>query len=315
MNVSKILDTLKARLGPQASALLAVAVGAVVASLLAVPLAYHLSRTITVPLTGQKIQVDAGIDVKLVRMCGTPDVARHRDGARLISPKGKLWKPGTVLRVRFLEGSAEQRRFAFQEISRWSKVCNIRFKRVESGPAEIRVTFDPHDGAWSAIGRDCLDVPDDAPTMNLGFADQPGAVTHEAGHAIGFAHEQASPFARIRWDKARVYAYFSGPPNRWDPQEIYWNVLARYGAAEVLAGPWDRDSIMQYPVDPILTTDGKGIGWNTRISIGDAMQARAWYPFTGDRQRSPSPSVPSCSAPSMWIVPTEQRARLAALGS
>lgn len=216
--------------------------------------------------------------------------ANPPDGAQgLAALRGGTWEPGTELRVKFLEGSAYQRAMAFRAISEWSRHCNVRFRRVESGPAEIRVTFRQGQGSWSYIGKGGAAVPQSKPTMNLGWLTDRSpesewhVATHEAGHALGFVHGQNAPNAPIPWDVVKVFRYFSGPPNYWDAQTTYRNVIMRYTGNEVIAGPWDRDSIMQYPVDNALTVGDFEVGWNTRISPGDSQMARVLYPYPSDR--------------------------------
>jgi hypothetical protein len=41
---------------------------------------------------------------------------------------------------------------------------------------------------------------------------------HEIGHTIGLEHEHQNPNAGITWNRPAVLAYFSGPPNNWDPR-------------------------------------------------------------------------------------------------
>ncbi len=307
MKLSQInVRSLGAKLGPAGLLFLGVALVAVLAAVLPFSRTWHVE----VPVPGSdkaKVAIDAKLDLTLVRMCRDVSPPSVPGTQRLISPRGSTWPSGTTLRVRFLEGSERTRRLSFAAISEWSKVCNVRFARVESGPAEIRVSYRPGWGSWSYIGIGSRYVAADQPTMNLGWlgdGSDPSefyVATHEAGHALGFAHEQSSPNARIPWDVAKVYAYFRGAPNYWDPQTIYSNVLARYRGAEVIAGPYDRDSIMQYPVDDALTVGRFAIGWNTRISAGDSQMARALYPFPGDRGTTPaspdssrSTAVPAC---------------------
>jgi hypothetical protein len=260
------------------------------------------------------------------RVCVDVTINLPPGTAGLAAMRNQTWKPGQVLRVRFLEGGPRQKSLAFKYISAWSKVCNIKFRAVESGDAEIRVTFQPGLGSWSYIGTGSAAVPGGSATMNLGWLEEDSdesefyVATHEAGHALGFVHGQNAPNSPIPWDVAKVYRYFSGPPNFWDRQTIYNNVIMRYSGTEALAGPWDRDSIMQYPVDQALTVGDFEVGWNTEISEGDAAFARHLYPFPGDpKPGDPSPVAPgrdhpfprglapaNCPAPAAFVVPRDR---------
>ncbi len=129
-------------------------------------------------------------------------VSRMRDGrVRAISPIGKTWMNGSTLRVRFIGGSAAEQAVAREQAGWWSAVANLKFAFDDAPDAEIRIAFDPADGAWSYIGTDCRQIPLNAPTMNLGFLDG-GTAAHEFGHAIGLAHEHQTPAGGIQWDRA-----------------------------------------------------------------------------------------------------------------
>ena len=57
------------------------------------------------------------------------------------------------------------------------------------------------------------------------------------------------------------------------------NVLTRYSPDDVQHSDFDRDSIMQYPVDNELTIGDFEIGWNTVLSDMDKAFISRAYPF------------------------------------
>jgi hypothetical protein len=83
-------------------------------------------------------------------------------------------------------------------VQEWEKYANIKFDCVKSQDAIIRITFDPHDGSWSFIGRDILTAKSHSPTMNLSWVEDSedismidkGIILHEFGHTLGLGHEQ-----------------------------------------------------------------------------------------------------------------------------
>ena len=111
-----------------------------------------------------------------------------RDGGRrAIAPIGKTWVDGSTLRVGVMGGTPTEQTVARQQAEWWSQVASLTFAFNDALNAEIRITFDQNDGAWSYVGTDCRGIPLDQPTMNLGFLDG-GTAGHEFGHAIGLAH-------------------------------------------------------------------------------------------------------------------------------
>lgn len=193
----------------------------------------------------------------------------RRGGAvRALIPIGKTWMNGTTLRVRFIGGSTAQRAKAREQAAWWTAHANLRFEFGTAADAEIRVTFDESDGAWSYIGTDCRAIPLDQPTMNLGFLDG-GTAAHEFGHAIGLAHEHQNPQGGITWNEAAVIADLSGPPNHWDEATIRHNVLRKYAVSQVRGTHFDPDSIMLYFFPGSWVASGVGTQANEVLSALD----------------------------------------------
>jgi hypothetical protein len=176
-----------------------------------------------------------------------PDrVARGPDGRfSAISPIGKAWMNGSTLRVRFIGGTATQHAVVRREAGWWEQAANIKFNFNNAPDAEIRIAFDPADGAWSYVGTDCRSIPLNQPTMNLGFLDG-GTVAHEFGHTLGLAHEHQNPKGGIQWNEAVVIRELAKSPNFWDEATTRHNVLRRYSLDQINGTEFDPDSIMLY---------------------------------------------------------------------
>ena len=98
---------------------------------------------------------------------------------RAISPIGKQWPNGSTIRIRFLNGSPSQHAMVENIAPEWTQHANLKFVFTNDPRAEVRITFNDWDGAWSYVGTDNLDIPRHAATMNLGWQDK-GVILHES---------------------------------------------------------------------------------------------------------------------------------------
>lgn len=200
---------------------------------------------------------------------------------RAVLPFRKLWMNGSTLRVRFMGGTAQQQAKAREQALWWTAHANLNFVFGNDADAEIRITFDPDDGAWSYMGTDCRSIPFNQATMNLGFMDG-GTAAHEFGHAIGLAHEHQNPEGGIEWNEDVVLRELAGPPNMWDEATIRHNVLAKYDVDQIRGTKFDPDSIMLYFFPASWTLNGVETKANEVLSGLDKsfIASAAAYPKT-----------------------------------
>ena len=209
---------------------------------------------------------------------------------RAISPIGKTWMNGSTLRVRFMSGTAAQQAIARKEAGWWGEVANLKFEFNNAPDAEIRITFDPGDGAWSYIGTDCRGIPLNEATMNLGFLDG-GTAAHEFGHAIGLAHEHQNPAGGIQWNEEVVLREMAKSPNFWDAQTTRHNILRKYTADQLNGTAFDRDSIMLYFFPANWTLNGIATKANSTLSQIDRqfIAGAKMYPRMGATSTDATP--------------------------
>jgi hypothetical protein len=208
---------------------------------------------------------------------------RDRGGrVRAISPIGKTWMNGSALRVRFTGGSNAQKAVVREQAGWWSQFANLKFDFNNASDAEIRISFDPRDGAWSYIGTDCRKIPLNQPTMNLGFLDG-GTAAHEFGHAIGLSHEHQNPAGGIEWNEDMVIREMAKSPNFWDEATTRHNILRKYTINQINGTAFDPDSIMLYAFPAIWTLNGIGTDANEVLSAMDKefIAGAKMYPRTG----------------------------------
>jgi hypothetical protein len=197
-----------------------------------------------------------------------------------------LWKAGRVLRVRFLDGESLVQEKVKNVAREWEQYANVRFDFENDANAEIRISFMADSGSWSFCGTDCLGIPKDKPTMNLGWLrpntpndEYSRVVLHEFGHALGLAHEHQNPVTNIPWNKPAVYRAYSGPPNSWTQAKVDFNLFQTYAVDQTQFTEFDRHSIMLYPIPKEFTDGVFAVGWNTRLSDTDKRFIGLLYPF------------------------------------
>jgi hypothetical protein len=227
-----------------------------------------------------------------------PEPTRQRKSARAdagTTPEGdtwvpggpvavtaKVWKPGRTLRVKFLKGDYALRKRVMQAAMEWTRYANVRFKVVDKGDAELRVGFD-ESGLWSYIGTDCLSIPSDQPTINLGQLTSTTAreevrrvVLQQFGRALGLAAAHQSPVAAIPWNKKAAYEYYN--KKGMSRPQVDANLFWKYDRQQVTYGPADPYSITHQPIPKEITHGKREIVPTNELSQGDKQFIARLYP-------------------------------------
>lgn len=200
----------------------------------------------------------------------------------------KFWNSGQVIKIRFLNGTDEQRNKVRNFAAEWSNICNIIFKYVTEGESHVRISFDPNIGSWSYVGTDCLWVSADQPTMNFGWLDK-AVVLHEFGHMLGLVHEHQNPEGGIQWNREQVIEDLSGYPNYWDENTIEWNIFRRYSEDKVQGTELDPMSIMMYPIPNSWTLNDFATQMNSNLSQVDIEFISSIYEFPPEEEDEYTP--------------------------
>lgn len=227
----------------------------------------------------------------------------NESGEKIAALKREKWQPGQTLRVRFIDGSDFVQSKVKQFATEWSNHCSIKFTFVNSGPAEIRISFLTGKGSWSIIGKSSakysvnpntgnIYLSNTGITMNYGWFDSytpdeefSRTVIHEFGHAIGLIHEHQSPVAEISWNKPVVYAYYFETMG-WSKAEVDRNIFTKYSKSESQYSKYDKLSIMHYPIPAShLLKPNQAVGWNNVLSTTDKSFIGFVYPSSNNKRQ------------------------------
>lgn len=246
------------------------------------------------------------------------DEKPNTSGKRAVHQPSKKWVPGQEIRVKFLDGSEYVREKVMENAEIWEEFANIDFVFVESGPAEIRVSFTMDRGAWSFMGKDSAVQSyikkgnekefvrnNSGASMNFGWFNQNTqdeefrrTTLHEFGHALGLKHEHQNANRNIEWNEEAVFAFFA--KQGWSREKVQSQVLARYGFdKDVSNGVYDPLSIMHYYYPPELVK-GSGIkSANTTLSDNDKKIIEEMYPFDETAIVVKPPTNPTTPKPTL----------------
>ncbi|MBC7686549.1 MAG: hypothetical protein H7211_00040 [Aquabacterium sp.] len=253
------------------------------------------------------------------RFCSNPKSAPiplpagiGNERSRLIITNKTKWVNGTMLHYYFFDkktdgkevkfsdgtkkfagwqGTPEQMDVVRKAFGLWKKLgIGLNFEEVKNREdAEVRIGFMEDDGSWSFVGREVLNIKVNERTMNFGWniaVSDPhngiGTAVHEIGHTLGMQHEHQNPFSGIVWDEEAVYASLGAPPNSWNRDTTFQNIIKKLDKKEVNGSNWDPNSIMHYPFEAGLIKKPEqyaaGLEPAGGLSMDDVKFAVTFYP-------------------------------------
>lgn len=207
---------------------------------------------------------------------------------KAVMVKNTKWPAGSSISISFLDGDPLIQSKVKTAALKWISPghANLSFEfRTDTTKTDIRISFQ-YEGSWSALGTTCKKITDlNEPTMNFGWLDRSTTqeelervVLHEFGHALGLTHEHMSPVNGIKWNRDKVVADLSGPPNNWSIETIENNLFKTYAANETNYTQFDPTSIMMYPIPEEWTTDNFSVTLNSKLSNEDISFIKQEYP-------------------------------------
>ncbi len=174
-----------------------------------------------------------------------------------IAQRNKLWYPGSVITVKFLNGSNEYMETVRKYAVEWEIYAGITFEFITEGKADVRIGFDWNEDryiTWSYTGTDCKSVNDQS-EATASFADwrrasqeeMRGDVLRLFGQVLGLELEYRHLNFDADWSE-RIADYWEG-----EIMDIPWGNLKEYVFDPLLSGrvimteEYDENSIMIWP--------------------------------------------------------------------
>lgn len=212
-----------------------------------------------------------------------PEENKEQAISRSAIYKNNKWTVGQILNIRFLDGSEVQQSLVKNYAQTWEQYANIKFNFIETGNAELRISFEQK-GSWSYIGKRALSIRADRPTMNLDVQFSRSVVLHEFGHALGLIHEHQHPENGIQWNKEAVYEAYGA--YGWSKRTVDRWIFSKYTNTQTQFCHHDPASIMHYRIPKEWTHNGFEVIGNTSLSAEDKRFIGIVYPFDQPKEQS-----------------------------
>lgn len=201
------------------------------------------------------------------------------------SLKDKLWTPGNVIRIKFLNGSSALQEDVKKYATQWLNHAYLTFQFVSpDSPADVKIGFDLDSKyiAWSTIGTDCKEIPQNEPSLNFVWLEDEDENGKKAeilkgfGHVLGLVFEHQNPNSSA---KIKSSADIAGEFNL--STEIAEKIKQQYTTTQCNSTQYDKHSIMALEIPrSMLTNPREYTSRNEDLSPTDIALIKQLYPYS-----------------------------------
>ena len=194
---------------------------------------------------------------------------------RAVGVKKVFYKPGSEIKIQ-ITGTDTFKKAVQDVLSTHAQpYVNLKFTFVDSGG---NVTIDNnYKGGGVTMCLGCQN-----PVIHISSADR-GLVLHEFGHALGMHHEMKNPNIKITWIESVLVQMFG------DANFVKSQITTPIDAASVNATPFDKNSVMIYPLP--AKTNQEGITMQGASNYTDL--DRQWLTLTYGQPQKPLTGTPT----------------------
>ena len=211
-------------------------------------------------------------------------------GTRGVAVTDKLWESGDTIRIKFLNGTLAEQQSVQLYADIWLQYANLVFQYVAINEyADVKIGFDMDSRylAWSTIGTDCRQIPQNEPSLNfvdleyyliedVDFAR--GEILRGFGHILGLGFEHQNPTSPVVFnDKAlnQLMSYHG-----LSADDVNNHILPYYTINQTNYTAYDRTSIMVLALTiRMLVNPSEATNPNNSLSSTDIAFISNLYPY------------------------------------
>lgn len=201
----------------------------------------------------------------------------------------KRWSNGSVIKIKFLNGSATAQEKVKEISEEWTKHAKLQFVFVKADEiADVKVAFswNGDNVNWAYIGLDNKKIAQNTPSMNLALISGDEAeinsdifkanILRSFGHVLGLIFENEGMEQANTYDEEKLRDYLK--LMNWSEDDID-RLILQYETKTTNFESFDSSSIMLLQIPDFLTLEKveETPTSNSKLSSADKALVASWY--------------------------------------